>query len=704
MVATCATLPKARRPLTEPEPLEDELGIAGGPVDQTAFVWEPERDDAPTLELDGVAQTPQVIARKLSPYLNLKRTRLQSMAGDASWVIYISRKDQTAQAYRLTEPNGVPVQLTHGTEPVTQISGVPGTSDTWVYRSDVSGSENYQLFRQKNGDSASLISDGVSRHGPFGWAPTGQLAFTSNRRNRADMDVYVADGTNVAEASLLMAAPGAWSVASWSPDGTRILLRQYLSFARSAMYVLDVPTGRRTRVTSDTAAHFRGRLADGNTMFVTSDREGEFVDLWRVDLQTGTWVNVSPSVPWNIEEIAVANDGASVVYTINEDGLSTVMLLDLVEGTTRRLTGIPPGIVRDMRLTRAAGHLGFTLDQSTVPGSIYSLNLETQALTSWTADALRADMVGIAKAPELVKIQSFDALAVPAWVYVPEGRGPHPVLIWVHGGPEQQFVPAFNPLIQFLAQELGIAVVAPNIRGSNGYGKTYLTLDDGFKREDAIKDIGAVLDWIGEDSFLDETRVGIYGGSYGGYVVLASLAAYPDRFAAGVNLVGISNFVTFLENTSVYRQDQRRVEYGDERQPAMREFLNRISPLNHAHKIRAPLFVAHGANDPRVPLGEARQIVDAVRDNGSEAWLMVAHDEGHGFRKRRNRDAFYEAMVTFLDTHLKTPRVVTPSQNDDLNQDAGNSDAENHDAENHEVGFHPEFEPGIDDGPGSVRW
>lgn len=691
LVATCATTHTTIRPFKEPEPLEDELGIAGGPVDQTAFVWEPERDDTPALELDGVVQTPHELADKLAPYLELRRTRLQSMASDASWVVYISRKDETAQAFRLSQPNGVPTQLTRGREPVTQISGVPRTTDTWVYRSDVSGSENYQLLRQENGGKPELISDGVSRHGPFGWAPTGALAFTSNRRNGADMDVYVSDGAQASSASLLMAAPGAWSVASWSPDGTRILLRQYNSFARSAMYVLDVPTGRRTQVTSDTAAHFRGRFSDGNTVFLTSDREGEFVDLWRLDLQTGAWLNASPSVPWNVEEMAVANDGGSVVYTVNEDGLSTVMILDLMEGTTRRLQGIPPGIVRDMRLTRAAGHLGFTLDQSTAPGSIYSLNLETQELTSWTADALRADMVGIAKAPELVKIQSFDALAVPAWVYRPEGRGPHPVLIWVHGGPEQQYVPAFNPLIQFLVQELGIAVIAPNIRGSNGYGKTYLTLDDGFKRTDAIQDIGAVLDWIGEDRFLDENRVGIYGGSYGGYVVLASLAAFPERFSAGVNLVGISNFVTFLENTSPYRRDQRRVEYGDERDPAMREFLNRISPLNNAHKIRAPLFVAHGANDPRVPIDEARQIVDAVRENGSQAWLMVAHDEGHGFRKRRNRDAFYEAMVTFLKTHLKNPRPqVEPVQNDvglDLGTAASDAEFEMDDDAADEGGF-----------------
>jgi dipeptidyl aminopeptidase/acylaminoacyl peptidase len=673
-LVTCATTHKQSRRVGEPPPLEDELGVAGGPVDQTAFVWEPESDTIPKLELQDVDETSPETAKALAPYLQLRRTRLQTLGGDASWVVYITRKDQTAQAFRMKEPEGEAVALTKGKDPVTQISGVPKTVDTWMYRSDVSGNEKYQILRAEGDEKPTFVSDGVSRSGPFGWAPSGdRIAFTSNRRNGADMDVYVSDGKSSKSAELVMAAPGAWSVSSWSPDGSRLMLRQYLSFARSAMYVLDLPTGRRTQVTSDTAAHFRGRFSDNSTAFITSDREGEFVDLWKVNFATGSWVNVSPAIPWNIEEVTVASDGNSAVYTINEDGLSTVMLLDLVTATTSRIHGIPPGIVHDLRLTRSKGFLGFTLDQPTMPGSVYTLNLETQELTSWTAKTLAKDMVAPARAPELVKIQSFDNIAVPAWVYRPEGKGPHPVVIWIHGGPEQQFVPSFNPLIQYFVQEAGIAVVAPNIRGSNGYGKTYLTLDDGMKRQDAIKDVGAILDWIDNDPHLDGQRTGIYGGSYGGYVVLASLVMYPDRFSAGVDLVGISNFVTFLENTSAYRRDQRRVEYGDERDPAMREYLSAISPANNADKIRAPLFVAHGANDPRVPLDEARQIVEAVRKNGNEAWLMVAGDEGHGFRKRRNRDAFYEAMVTFFQKHLRERRPLPAVPIDDSVPDMGDA-------------------------------
>lgn len=659
---TCATTKNLRRPTKEPAPLEDELGIPGGPVDQTAFIWEPESDTEPGLELDGVEQTPERVAKALEPYLKLRRTRLQTLGGDASWIVYITRKDQTAQAYRLNTPEGDPIQITHGQEPVAQIAGVPRTFDQWVYRVDANGTENYQILRLDRDRSPRLISDGVSRYGPFGWAPNGEkMAFTNNRRNGADMDIYVADGIHASSEKMVMAGKGAWSVSSWSPDGERLLLRQYLSFARSAMYVLDLPTGRRTQVTSDTAAHFRGRFVDNSTAFITSDREGEFVDLWRVNLATGAWTNVSPAVPWNIEEIAVASDGNSIVYTINEDGLSTVMMLDLDAATTRRVQGIPLGIVRDLRLTRSKGHLAFTLDQPTMPGSVYTFDLNTSQLTPWTAQTLANDMVRPAKAPELVKIQSFDSIAIPAWVYRPEGKGPHPVVLWIHGGPEQQYVPSYNPLIHYLVQEAGIAIIAPNIRGSNGYGKTYLTLDDGMKRLDAIRDVGAVLDWIEDDPNLDSRRVGIYGGSYGGYVVLASLVMYPERFSAGVDLVGVSNFVTFLEATSPYRRNQRRVEYGDERDPAMRDFMQKTAPVNNAEKIRAPLFVAHGANDPRVPIEEARQIVEAVRDNGNEAWLMVAHDEGHGFRKRRNRDAFYEAMVTFLQKHLKEPRAGLPA-------------------------------------------
>jgi dipeptidyl aminopeptidase/acylaminoacyl peptidase len=242
---------------------------------------------------------------------------------------------------------------------------------------------------------------------------------------------------------------------------------------------------------------------------------------------------------------------------------------------------------------------------------------------------------------------------IPAFVYKPAASGDRlPVIISIHGGPEGQSRPYFSSTTQYWVNELGCAVIFPNVRGSTGYGKTWLALDNGFNREESVQDIGALLDWIATQPDLDPARVAVFGGSYGGYMVLASMTTYPDRIKCGVDVVGISNFVTFLENTQDYRRDLRRVEYGDERDPAMREFLLKISPTNNAAKIRSPLFVAQGENDPRVPASEARQIVQAVADNGIPVWTMFAKDEGHGFRKKNNRDYFMWSTILFFENFL----------------------------------------------------
>jgi len=275
----------------------------------------------------------------------------------------------------------------------------------------------------------------------------------------------------------------------------------------------------------------------------------------------------------------------------------------------------------------------------------------------WTRSGL-SDLRFVA--PERVRIESFDGLEIPGFLYRPRGDGPHPVLVWLHGGPESQFRPAFHPIIQYLVVESGFAVLAPNVRGSSGYGRGYLALDNGRRRGDAIRDVGAVLDWIRTAPGLDAARVGVYGASYGGFLTLAALAEYGDRLAAGCEAVGISDIVTFLEGTSVYRQESRRLEYGDERQGALREYLRSISPLARAERIGRPLFVAHGAKDPRVPVKEAEQIVKAVRERGADVWYMLAPDEGHGFRRRRTRDLFYQLMVAFFERHLTEPRTADP--------------------------------------------
>eukprot|EP01063_Lacrimia_lanifica_P026953 TRINITY_DN371_c0_g1_i19.p1 TRINITY_DN371_c0_g1~~TRINITY_DN371_c0_g1_i19.p1 ORF type:complete len:319 (+),score=55.38 TRINITY_DN371_c0_g1_i19:2339-3295(+) len=310
----------------------------------------------------------------------------------------------------------------------------------------------------------------------------------------------------------------------------------------------------------------------------------------------------------------------------------------------------------------------FSVITGSAPGDVYTAPLPevlgpasaVAAATRWTESEVGGLDPSTFTEPVLVHYTSFDGLVVPAFVYAPRRRvdeGPIPVVVHPHGGPEGQHRPKFNPFYQYLTAELGICVIDPNVRGSSGYGKEYVSMDNGRRREDSVKDIGALLDWIGGEEArarfnLDASRVGVWGGSYGGYMTLASLVHYPQRLRCGIDMVGISNFVTFLENTKGYRRDLRRVKYGDERDPEMRAFLESISPSRNADRIRSPLFIVQGANDPRVPRSEAEQIHECVAKSGVPVWYMLAEDEGHGFRKKDNIDAYQEAMVAFWRRHL----------------------------------------------------
>lgn len=634
-------------------PVEDELGVAGAPINETKFDFEPEPDEgAPQLEVVGVPEIPAALAEALRPYLDSQRVRLQSIASDASSITFISRIGQTAQAHRITGPGGEPTQLTFGDEPVAQFTGVPKIKGAYTFRTDVGGSEDYQIVRVDRDEEAVMLTDGQSRHGPFVWSPTGEfVAFTGNARDPEHMDLYLAGNARDSQPRLLLQREGAWTASAWSADGKKLLIRDYRAYNHSTFHIVDVEGGTATPLApiEEGVAYTRARFDTDGTILTVSNRGGEFLDLYRVDPTTDAWENLTADLQWDVGELALYTRSGRLAYTTNENGVSRLWLHDAPGRTEIEL---PMGIVSSLRFARGGEVLAFTLDRPAHTGDAYVHDLTTNTLTRWT-DSMAPDVDRTPFVePEPIRFKSFDDRAIPAWMYVPEGPGPHPVLIWVHGGPESQYQPAFNPILQYIVTQLGIAVIGPNIRGSTGYGKTYASLDNARQREDAVRDIGALLDYIEATDALDAGRVGIYGGSYGGYVVLASLIRYQDRLAAGIDMVGVSNFVTFLENTRSYRTENRRAEYGDERDPQMHAFLQEVSPTTQADRITSPLFIVHGANDPRVPLSEARQMFDAVREGGQEAWLMVAHDEGHGFSKRHNRDAFYRAFVLFLRQHL----------------------------------------------------
>lgn len=396
-----------------------------------------------------------------------------------------------------------------------------------------------------------------------------------------------------------------------------------------------------------------------------TDTGGDFRQLAYFDFESDSIEVITRDLSWDVGSFELSDDGRLGAFDVNEDGIDELYLFDPASREYRKVEELPAGLISGLEFSPDGGLLALTLNSSTTSSDVFTLGLgegtlEIEDLSRWTASEIGGLDSERFVSPQLVHYPTFDEVEgrprkIPAFVYKPEGEGPHPVVISIHGGPEGQFRPSFRSDYQMWIGELGIAIIAPNVRGSTGYGKEYVTLDNGFLREDSVKDIGALLDWIATQPDLDSERVVVFGGSYGGYMVLASLMHYSDRLAGGVDVVGISNFVTFLENTKDYRRDLRRVEYGDERDPRMREHLERISPANSAEKLTAPLFVAQGENDPRVPVSESRQIVEQVRAAGYEVWYMNALNEGHGFRKKENRDLYQEIVTLFFASHLRRP-------------------------------------------------
>lgn len=611
---------------------------------------------------EGTPPIPVALRDRMQQYLNTRSANLLDVADDGKSVLVATRFGDTAQLHLVGMPGGMRQQLTFGREPVPRGRMVPGATGgakgkprSFIYVTDVGGNEQYQIYRlDLDGWRTTRLTDGKSRNVEPVWSDDGRrLAWASTARNGRDFDIWVSDG--VASSALAVQGSGQWEPVDFSKDGKSLLIKEEISIAQTRLYLADLEKKTLVSLTpGDQPSAYRDAVfsADGRSVYVTSDRDGEFVSLYQLDLGKSEWHPLAPGMHWNVEEIALSGDGRTLGFVTNEGGPGRLYLLDTRTRKVRPVPGIPEGIPVGLRFARGTPTLGFSVLGATRTGDAYTYDVQSGTLARWTESEMGGLDPARFVAPVLIEYQSFDGLKVPALYHRPKGPGPFPVLVAIHGGPEGQARPLFSPLIQYLVSEAGIAVLEPNVRGSDGYGKTYLSLDNAQKREDSVKDVGALMDWAGAQPELDAKRLAVMGGSYGGYMVLASLVHFGDRIKAGVDMVGISNFVTFLENTAPYRRDQRRVEYGDERDPVMRAHLVEISPLKHAAEIESALFVAQGANDPRVPVSEAEQIRQAVQKAGHDVWYMLASDEGHGFAKKENRDTFNLLAILFLEEHL----------------------------------------------------
>lgn len=619
-----------------------------------------------TVVLEDVPEIPERIEEELTRYQHVRSASVVDWTAGGDGLFVETRFGDVSQIHRVNIPAGARRQLTFHEEPTEGVSRRPGSSEV-LLSMDVGGSEFYQLYLldPATGETRRL-TDGSSRNSFPTWSPDGErLTYTSTRRDGRSNDVWIMDVSDTASAQVALEASGGtyWGAADWDSAGERLLVVNYVSITDSRVHLLDLDTGEREQIAGgeEDPANWVGIgptfTPDGQGAFLATDAHGEFQRLVRLDLETGETETITEEIPWNVHGFAMNEQGTASAFVVNAGGIDRLYLMDPETLEYARVESIPTGLIAGLEFSPDGRRLALTLNTPRTPSDAFVLRLgeeptEAGELIRWTHSEVGGLDTDTFVEPELVEYESFDGRQIPAFVYTPRGKGPHPVVVYIHGGPESQYRPSFSSTVQMWIDVLGAAVVAPNVRGSAGYGKTYVQLDNGKKREDSVRDIGALLDWIASRPDLDAERVAVYGGSYGGYMVLASLVHYSHRLEAGVDYVGISNFVTFLENTEDYRRDLRRPEYGDERDPEMREFLQEISPSNHADEITAALFVAQGANDPRVPASESEQIVREVRANGHDVWYMLAKNEGHGFDKKPNRDLMREIVVLFFQRHL----------------------------------------------------
>ncbi len=636
---------------------------ASAPAASSAQTASDVREIGP-LVLDGVPEIPPRIVEKLNQYQNVRSAALQGWAPQGG-VLIATRFADTFQLHHVQNAGGDRRQLTFFHEPV--MWGAFGKSPEWfVFRRDVGGDEMDHIYRFDLAEGEAVqLTQGRGQNDDVVWSNAkDRIAWRSTVRNQKDHDIWVMDPLRPESAAIVAENSGYWTPLDWSPDDSKLLLSRYVSSTESYVWLLDLASKEKTAVGNHgkvdgeaimvTKAMFD---AQGTGIYEASDEGSEFHTLRHRRLGEKKATPLTDDIPWDVKDLALTPDRKTMAFAVNADGVSK-LYLGAAGGRERKEIPIPFGTASSLKFSDDGRTLAIGINTPTSPADVWTVDVATGAMTRWTESEVGGLDPKSFLPCEIVRFPTFDTekggarRTIPAFVYKPQGKGPFPVIVNIHGGPESQSSAIFSATAQYYSNELGCAVIYPNVRGSSGFGKTYLKLDNAEKREDSVKDIGALLDWIATQPDLDAERVGVIGGSYGGYMSLACLVHYSDRLRAGIDVVGISNFVTFLTNTSEYRRDVRRVEYGDERDAKMRAHLEKISPANSAEKIDVPLFVIQGANDPRVPASEAEQIVRAVRANGNPAWFMLAKDEGHGFDKKSNKDQMEYAVTLFWETYL----------------------------------------------------
>jgi dipeptidyl aminopeptidase/acylaminoacyl peptidase len=598
-------------------------------------------------------------------YLNIRSAYGGSFSPDGELLAFLMNTTGTPQVWTVDGAGRWPVQRTFYDDRVTFVDHSPERHEL-VFGKDQGGDERAQLFRldTETGAITNLTQRPGAKHRWGGWSADGErFAFASNRRDESVFDVYVQGREETGgDAELVYEGDGWLSLAGWSPDDSQLLVHEAHSSYDHDVHVLDIASGGLRHVTphdGDVRYQSVEWAPDGESLYLVTDRDADTLRLERLDLETEGHTVVEDGGEWNVDGISIDEASGRVAFSRNVDGYTelTVGEFDGPDSITAFETpDLPDGIAGGVDFTADGERFAVTATASADNANVYVVDAVSGESERWTYAATAGIPRDTFVAPQLVHFPTFDGRDIPAYFSVPEaieeGEAVDeqvPVIVDIHGGPESQRRPSFSTVKQYLLNN-GYAVFEPNVRGSSGYGREYASLDDVRNRMDSVKDLKAGVEWLHDHPSVDSEKIVAYGGSYGGFMVLAALTEYPDLWAAGIDVVGIANFVTFLENTGEWRRSLREAEYGSLEED--REFLEEISPINNIERIRAPLFVLHGENDPRVPVGEAEQIVENAREQGVPVRKLVFPDEGHGFSKLENRIEAYSQIVEFLDEHL----------------------------------------------------
>jgi dipeptidyl aminopeptidase/acylaminoacyl peptidase len=601
-------------------------------------------------------------------YLNIRSATSPALSPTGDQLAFLTNISGTPQVWMISAQGGWPDQMTFFSDRVDFISWSPDGSGL-IFGKSIGGDENAQLYWMAPDGSQirALTSEPKVRHNFGGWSNDGKkISYASNQRNKDFFDIYVME-VATGSSQLVYQQDGSNAPVAWSVDGRTLVVshaNEQLSLDND-LYLVEIATKTATHLTPhEGAAQFSNVrfMPDGHSLLFTTNDKREFQSLAQMDLATRR-VDILDDTQWDVAGIEVSDNGGMLAYTLNREGFSELYVRRLNTDGKPLITALGSkdmpvklpgkGVVGGLSFSRDGRKLALVFNGTRFNPDVWLYDLQTRTLKQVT----RSSRAGIPQSsfvePELIHYKTFDERVIPAWYYRPRNTPanvPLPVIVSVHGGPEGQALPTFSAVDQyFLAR--GYAILVPNVRGSTGYGKTYTHLDDVQKREDSVKDLAAAVDWLKSRGGADPKRIAVMGGSYGGYMVLAAITLYPEIWSSAVELFGIANFETNLKRTSGYRRKLREREYGTLEKDL--EFLRSISPIYKVDRIRAPLFVLQGKNDPRVPYTESEQIVKALRDRNRPVEYILFEDEGHGFVKLTNRLFMYPKIVEFLDKHMK---------------------------------------------------